>query len=589
MAKRIAIVEREKCHPTKCGNYWCKFACPVNREGDACIGVGEDKKVVIDEQLCIGCGICVKCPFDALKIINLPERLRKDPLFRYGKNQFELFSLPLPKKNTLVGIIGRNGIGKSTALSILSNEVVPNFGDYTMQGSQEMVIKHFSTNVLGDYFSALYGGALRVAYKPQRIELLPEVYNGKVSHLLEKVDERGIVGELIESLSLSYLQDREIKELSGGELQRLAIAATLARKADFYFFDEPASFLDILQRIKAANIIRKYTAGASAIIVEHDLATLDYLSDEIQIIYGEGGAYGVVSQSKGVRRGINEYLDGYLPDDNVRFRDYAISFKQSLAPNTVQREIKADYPDFNKSFSSFSLSARGGSLHRGEVLCIMGANGLGKTTFLRVLSGLEQADDTGVSSLKITYKPQYLQRPDGKVGELLIAFAGERFSSGWYKQNILEKLHLSKILENDVATLSGGELQKFAVALTLSQDADLYAFDEPSAFIDVEDRLSVAEVIKEFVTKYEAAAIVVDHDIQFVDYLADSLLVFEGTPGSFGKVAGPVSKEEGMNRVLRMLDITYRRDKLTHRPRINKPGSQLDTEQRREGKHYATA
>jgi len=163
----------------------------------------------------------------------------------------------------------------------------------------------------------------------------------------------------------------------------------------------------------------------------------------------------------------------------------------------------------------------------------------------------------------------------------------KEFSSGWYKTNILEKLGIKNILNNEVKHLSGGELQKFYIALTLSEDAELLALDEPSAFIDVEDRLNVAEVIKEFVTKKEISAIVVDHDIQFIDYLGDRMLVFEGVSGKHGE-ARVEGKKEGMNNVLKMLDITYRRDSVTNRPRINKPDSQLDREQKEKGEYYSS-
>jgi len=164
--------------------------------------------------------------------------------------------------------------------------------------------------------------------------------------------------------------------------------------------------------------------------------------------------------------------------------------------------------------------------------------------------------------------------------------AKTKFSSGWYKQTILEKLGLGKLLDNTAKTLSGGELQKLHIAMTLSKECEIYAFDEPSAFIDVEDRLLVAEVIKDFVIKNEVCAIVVDHDVQFIDYIGDSMLVFEGKSGKEGKVFGPVTKREGMNRVLKMLDITYRKDQETKRPRINKPDSQLDQQQRSKGNYY---
>ena len=223
------------------------------------------------------------------------------------------------------------------------------------------------------------------------------------------------------------------------------------------------------------------------------------------------------------------------------------------------------------------------------IMAVMGANGLGKTTFLRLLTGELKPDEGTLNKYKIAYKPQYLSYDvKGTVREFLIKAAKDKFSSGWYKQNILEKLGLGKILDNEIKDLSGGELQKTYIALTLSRDCEIFAFDEPSAFIDVEDRLIVAEVIKDFILNKEACAIVVDHDVQFIDYIGDSMLVFSGIPGKEGHVFGPCSKEEGMNTVLKMLDVTYRHDKETFRPRINKPGSRLDRLQRKEGKYYYT-
>jgi ATP-binding cassette subfamily E protein 1 len=168
----------------------------------------------------------------------------------------------------------------------------------------------------------------------------------------------------------------------------------------------------------------------------------------------------------------------------------------------------------------------------------------------------------------------------------LQGIAKENFNSGWYKQNVFEKLNLGKLINNKIRELSGGELQKVYIAASLSKDCELIAMDEPSAFIDVEDRLKVAEIIKDFVMKKECSALIVDHDIQFIDYLADSILVFKGTAGKKGEVEGILNKREGMNLVLKNLDITYRKDKTSFRPRINKIGSQLDLQQRKKGEYY---
>lgn len=579
---RIAVINKKKCNSASCQS-WCIKKCPINRTGESCIQLGSDQRAIIEESLCTGCGICMKCIFEAISIINLPEKL-PNPIHRFGKNTFELFSLPIPKKGIVTGIIGRNGIGKSTALQILTNSIKPNFGDYTKELKPEEIIQRFSKTPLAQYFKDLYENKIKVSHKPQRIELLPQIYKGKVKDLLTSIDEKGISEDLLKEFGLESIKERDLTDLSGGELQRLAIIAAASKKADFYFFDEPASFCDVTSRIKIAKLIRSLSENAAVIVVEHDLATLDYISDEIQVIYGKPSCYGIFSQPKSVRRGINEYLDGYLPDDNVRFRDYAIRFQE--APEQISSsEILFEFEELEKSYPNFKLKTSSGNIHKGEIMCIMGANGLGKTTFLRLIAGLEKSDRGNIETKAISFKEQYLKQIEGKVIDALIK-VNAPLENGWYKTIILNKLGLSTLLNHEISNLSGGELQKLHIALTLTKEADIYAFDEPSAFIDVEDRLVVAEVIKEVIEKKGKCAIVVDHDVQFIDYLAGSMLVFEGKPSVYGQVYGPTSKREGMNRVLKLLDLTYRKDKQTLRPRINKAGSLLDRKQREQGEYY---
>jgi len=581
MRKVAVVVDREKCFPSKCSHECIKYD-PLNRSGKEGFHIGPSGKAELDEALAQEFhAICSKvCPFQAIHLVKLPERLNEEPLHRYGRNQFELFRLPIPKKGVIVGILGRNGIGKSTAFEILSGKLRPNLGKFDHPPSDAEIIQSFASLPLREYFTNLFAGKIKVSYKPQRVDLLPKFFSGKAGELLAKVDEKGQAKELLQELGASHLWDRELTKLSGGELQKVAIVAAMVKIADFYFFDEPASFLDITSRMAAARVIQKLK-GVSVLVAEHDLATLDYLSDELQMVYGEPSAFGVFSQSKAVKRGINEYLDGFLPDENVRFRNYAISF-QKPAFRGLSPKVLFAYPEIKKQVGSFSLTVHPGAINKGQVLAVMGPNGLGKSTFLNVLAAKEGHGN----DIVVAHKPQYIQYVDGVVEDYLRAKAGDLFDTGWYKTNILEKLGLQRLLKNEVKHLSGGELQKMYIAGCLSESADVFALDEPSAFIDVEDRLKVAEVIKEFTQKKEVCAIVVDHDVQFVDYLGDAMLVFEGVPGSEGHVIGPCSKEEGMNRVLKMLEITYRLDKETLRPRINKIDSQLDKEQKLKGKYY---
>ncbi len=584
MTKRVAIIEKDKCNPIGCGNFLCVRLCPVNKAGTECIVESDDGKALIYENTCIGCGICpVRCPFGAISIVNLPEKLTAEPIHRYGINSFELFGLPLVKPGVVLGIIGRNGIGKSTALSLLSGFVTPNLGNYAEEGSTAAVVAAYSNSHIGEYFRHL--SSAKVAYKPQRVERLTTHYQGTMRELLTRSDERGVAFSLVDRFGLTPLLDRDIAQLSGGELQLLAIIACVSRKADVYYFDEPTSFCDITHRVAVARLLREL--DAAVLVVEHDLAILDYISDEVQIVYGEPGCYGIFSQPKSVRRGINAYLDGYLDDDNVRFRSSALNFMVTGGERVVSSLVAFSYPALKKSLGSFSLSVAAGDVHKGEVLAIVGANGLGKSTFMKLLAGVVASDSGEVPVISYLYKPQYLTQDDEvTVYEYLFSRIGSALETSWYKSAVLERLGLTSLLQNAFAHLSGGELQKVHVAACLAGEMDVLLLDEPSAFVDVEDRLVLASVIRDFVAQKDICAIVIDHDISFIDVVSDRLLVFSGQPGVRGLVSSPCGKVDGMNALLCSLDITYRRDKDTGRPRINKPGSQLDREQRAHGTFY---
>src|SRR3989338_3604132 len=497
MRKVLAIVEKDKCHPDKCQHECMKYD-PINKTGGEGFHISEETK-----KACISDSVVMemhkisakKCPFHAIHIVNLPEKLKEDPIHSYGLNSFELYSLPHVKEKTVVGIIGRNGIGKSSALQFLTGTIKPNLGNYQKPLKENEIIERYSNSWVGEYFKKLLNKQLKIAYKPQRVELLTSIYKGyTVKELLSKVDERKIIHTLLNDLDIPTIENRKIEELSGGELQRVAIIATVAKKADVYYFDEPSSFLDITHRIKAARLIRSLAENSSVVVVEHDLATLDYISDEIQIVYGEQACYGIFSQSKAVRRGINEYMEGMLPDENIRFRSYPIKFSERPAERFVSKELILEFPELEKSYTSFKLKTSPGKLHRGEVLTIMGANGLGKSTFLKLLSGLEISDKGKLEKVRISYKPQYLKNDiEGNVEDYLKGIAGSEFNSSWFKANILEKLNIQSILQNKISELSGGELQKVHIAACLAcPDKDIITMDEPSAFIDVEDRLNVA-------------------------------------------------------------------------------------------------
>lgn len=368
----------------------------------------------------------------------------------------------------------------------------------------------------------------------------------------------------------------------------------------------------------AAHVIRQVLEHAElgdrryVLVVEHDLAVLDYLSDYVCVLYGSPGAYGVVTMPFSVRVGINAFLSGFIPTENLRFREDSLSFKISeraeaggeLGKNDIMRDYC--YPSMTKTqtkgTAKFILHVEEGRFTDSEIIVLLGENGTGKTTFVRMLAGLLKSDEqtafekagqldeatmAGPPDLNVSYKPQKISpKFEGTVRQLLHKRIRESYVHPQFVSDVMRPLNMDNIMDNGVQNLSGGELQRLAICLALGTPADVYLIDEPSAYLDSEQRINCAKVIKRFIMHSKKTAFVVEHDFIMATYLADRVVVYHGNPGVEATASKPQSLLSGMNTFLKSLQVTFRRDPVNFRPRINKRGSQKDAEQKRNGNYF---
>ncbi|XP_010159708.1 PREDICTED: ATP-binding cassette sub-family E member 1 isoform X2 [Eurypyga helias] len=462
---RIAIVNHDKCKPKKCRQE-CKKSCPVVRMGKLCIEVTSQSKIAwISETLCIGCGICIKkCPFGALSIVNLPSNLEKETTHRYCANAFKLHRLPIPRPGEVLGLVGTNGIGKSTALKILAGKQKPNLGKYDDPPDWQEILTYFRGSELQNYFTKILEDDLKAIIKPQYVDQIPKAAKGTVGSILDRKDETKTQTVVCQQLDLTHLKERNVEDLSGGELQRFACAVVCIQKADIFMFDEPSSYLDVKQRLKAAITIRSL------------------INPDRRLTPDEGGE---------------------------------------------------------------------------------------------------------VPVLNVSYKPQKISpKSTGSVRQLLHEKIRDAYTHPQFVTDVMKPLQIENIIDQEVQTLSGGELQRVALALCLGKPADVYLIDEPSAYLDSEQRLMAARVIKRFILHAKKTAFVVEHDFIMATYLADRVIVFDGIPSKNTLANSPQTLLAGMNKFLSQLEITFRRDPNNYRPRINKLNSIKDVEQKKSGNYF---
>ena len=630
--ERVAIINAEKCKPHKCRQE-CGLICPVNRQGKQCVTIidiedlgNKNKKIAkINEIACIGCGLCTKepehggCPFGAIMIVNIPTEIGKNVIHRYGPNGFRLYKMPILRTGVVLGLIGPNGIGKTTIINILSKKLKPNF-ESTVNKTDQQIIQMFKGTEMQLYMKNLYSDKLKINIKTQLVDnLIPHLKSKKLDPIARDfLNKRSEYDQndpwyqtVVNTLDISNYLESKVLTLSGGELQRLICAASLLSKSDVYIFDEPSNYLDVWQRLKMAELIKSLVGpNKYVIVIEHDLAILDYVSDEVSILYGCPNAYGVVSTPMGTSNAINSYFEGYIKSENMRFR----TNEYSLAPVVIgkgeqnQQQMQLiHYPNDLIRYDNFELEIESGSFcSQGSITVIMGKNGTGKTTFVNNIIGKLKTQKT------ISYKPQYLFveqfalndqfAPNDKIAtmtvyEFLINSIRQSFINDLFLSDVVRPLDIESIKDIKLSELSMGNLQKVWIIYCLGQNADIYLLDEPSAHLDVEVRQAVIKVLKKFVIHNNKAMFIVEHDMMInisigLEQNAQTILVdVKAIENGVKKciVKSPYQTfSQGINEFLKILGVTFHTQKKSSngRPRINKLNSLLDREQKISGNYY---
>lgn len=481
-----------------------------------------------------------------------------------------------------VGLIGRNGEGKSTLLTIISGEVNPDQGqlEYHSLDQVARLSQHPQLNCHDTIFQAVAGSLGEIGNQIQAYhdlaQCLAQNHDQQLLRQLENVQQRleandgWRLEQRVETIlsKLNLPTEQSVADLSGGWQRRVALAQALVVEPDLLLLDEPTNHLDIDTITWLEEILLEWSGGL--LFVSHDRQFMQRIATRIiELDRGQltsyPGDYATYLERKSaalaaeitqaakfdkhlaqeevwIRQGIKARRtrnEGrvralkQLREERAQRREQQGKVRLNLDKGELSGRIVIVADNLSKSYGDVPMIRHFSTvIMRGDRIGLIGANGVGKTTLLKLLLG-ELAPDSGQvqhgTQLQIAYFDQLRTQlnPEETVIDV-VAQGREMLTVNAQKQHVMS--YLSDFLfaparaYSPVKSLSGGERNRLLLARLLIKPTNLLVLDEPTNDLDVE----TLELLEELLVNYSGTLLLVSHDRRFLDNVVTSTLVFEG-------------------------------------------------------------
>lgn len=436
-------------------------------------------------------------------------------------------------------LCGKSGCGKSTLLKII-NGIIPEFYQGKIMGSVEVAgMNPFETEIykISEKVGSVFQNPKTQFYTTNTTD---EITFALENYGVEREKIRKRLQEVQETMHISSLMDRNIFALSGGEKQKIAIAAVYALNPEIFVFDEPSSSLDMDAMIELSKLMERLKEeGKTIVIAEHRLWYLKKIVD--RAVYLENGKitqeYSMeemqnLSEEERCRTGLRHTdFPGDSPAWKERFKDSAV--KRDSSENALELEIK-DLLYKRRERTIFRIDRLG--FERGEIVGIVGKNGMGKSTFAKVVCGLAR-QTTG----EICKNNKRISVPKRRKNSLLLMqeINNQLFTDSVYDEirltsalkeeeqfcTCMADMQIDQLKEKNPHSLSGGQKQRVVILSALLSKKNILFLDEPTSGLDY----ASMKVVAKNITKFKAEKnliLIISHDMEFLEEVCDRVLAF---------------------------------------------------------------